>query len=92
MPGDAAADSRTVVSWEAAVRTIERPVTDAEAVVLIDALPHDETSCFGLAWGLVHAIETAPGYGVEMVKRSAAVGEWRATLLQRLHATGPASD
>jgi hypothetical protein len=84
MPGDATADDQAVKRWEEAVGSIELPVSCEEATVLMGALPHDESSCFGLAWTMLHAIETAPGYGVDFVEQSAAVGPWRATLLHRL--------
>ncbi|MEU4153276.1 hypothetical protein [Streptomyces sp. NPDC026659] len=37
---------------------IERPVTDEEARALADCFGDDE--CFGVAWVLLHLIETAP--------------------------------
>ncbi|MEW2131960.1 hypothetical protein [Streptomyces sp. NPDC005435] len=37
---------------------IERPVTDEEAHALADCFGDDE--CFGVAWSLLHLIETAP--------------------------------
>lgn len=37
---------------------IERPVTDEEANALAECLGED--LCFGLAWTLLHLIETAP--------------------------------
>jgi hypothetical protein len=38
---------------------IERPVNDEEAHLLAECFGEDE--CFGLAWCLLHLIETAPG-------------------------------
>lgn len=38
---------------------IERPVTDEEAMALIAGFGPDD--CYGLAWSLLHLIETAPG-------------------------------
>ena len=54
------ANVEAVERWGRAVEAIERPVTDDEAVVLMNALPRDEDDCFGLAWTLLHACETAP--------------------------------
>ncbi len=44
----------------AALRTIEPPVTDEEAMALSEAFGPDE--CFGVAWSLLHLIETSPGH------------------------------
>jgi hypothetical protein len=38
------------------------PVSDAEAQVLTGLFPPDLDECYGLAWTLVHLIETAPGW------------------------------
>lgn len=38
---------------------IERPVTDEEAAALATRFGPD--NCYGLAWSLLHLIETAPG-------------------------------
>jgi hypothetical protein len=37
---------------------IERPVTDEEARLLVESFGED--NCFGLAWTLLHLIETSP--------------------------------
>src|SRR5688500_2238758 len=84
MPGDLSADEATVERWGQAVDAIVRPVTDEEAVVLMNALPREGYTCFGLAWSLLHALETAPGYGPDLVSRSTVTGEWRERLLNRL--------
>ena len=42
---------------------IEKPVSNEEAVELAKLLGPDD--CFGMAWGLIHAIETAPGWPLE---------------------------
>ena len=78
------ADLEAVERWGRAVEAIQRPVTDEEAVVLMNALPREEDDLFGLAWTLLHACETAPGYGSALVLRSTVTGEWRERLLNRL--------
>ena len=42
---------------------IEKPVSNEEAVELAKMPGPDD--CFGMAWGLIHAIETAPGWPLE---------------------------
>ncbi|MBT2442868.1 hypothetical protein J7E93_22725 [Streptomyces sp. ISL-36] len=41
-----------------ALHAIEKPVTDEEAQLLLGAFGDDE--CFGLAWTLLHLVESAP--------------------------------
>lgn len=49
--------------WEAALRRLDAPATDDEAEALLDVLPADEGSAFGgLAWTVLHFIETASGW------------------------------
>ncbi|MEU2596385.1 hypothetical protein ABZ678_11070 [Streptomyces hirsutus] len=41
-----------------ALHAIEKPVTNEEAALLIECFGDDE--CFGLAWTLLHLVESAP--------------------------------
>ncbi len=77
MPGSRDADIAVVELWQRAVESVVTPVTDEEAIVLMNALPHAEDDYFGLAFGLQHACETAPNYSKAMVARSSVVGHWR---------------
>lgn len=43
---------------ERALHAIEKPVTDEEARLLLGSFGED--NCFGLAWTLLHLIESAP--------------------------------
>ncbi|WP_435091620.1 hypothetical protein [Micromonospora aurantiaca (nom. illeg.)] len=43
---------------ELALHAIEKPVTDEEARLLVGSFGVDE--CFGLAWTLLHLVESAP--------------------------------
>ncbi|MEU6759300.1 hypothetical protein [Streptomyces sp. NPDC046685] len=43
---------------ELALHAIEMPVTDEEAQLLVECFGNDE--CFGLAWTLLHLVESAP--------------------------------
>ncbi|MEU9144909.1 hypothetical protein [Streptomyces sp. NPDC048349] len=51
---------------------IERPVTDEEAHLLAECFGED--LCFGLAWNLLHLIETAPS---ARVNQPEAAKRWR---------------
>jgi hypothetical protein len=56
---DAAEDH--LAELEKRLHAIERPVSREEAFLLATAFgPDGNDSCFGLAWTLLHLIETAP--------------------------------
>jgi hypothetical protein len=84
MPASRDADLQAVERWERAVQAIETPVTDDEAIVMMNALPRAEDDCFGLAFTLQHACETAPNYGSALVDQSTVSGHWREVLLLHL--------
>jgi hypothetical protein len=47
--------------YEELITSIQPPVTDDEARVLVGIL----CDCFGVEWTLIHLIETAPGWPLE---------------------------
>ena len=49
-----------VEKYEKLIMSIEKPITDEEARVLVKVFGPDD--CFGLVWPLVHLIESAPGW------------------------------
>jgi hypothetical protein len=74
-------------SGEAAIRTHEQalgrispPVTTDEARVLLHCFGPDD--CFGLAWSLVHLIESAPNAPLEN-EPEADANEWLRLLWSR---------
>jgi hypothetical protein len=46
--------------YELFVTSIQKPVTDEEARILVGLFGPDD--CFGLEWSLVGLVETAPGW------------------------------
>jgi len=50
--------------YEVLLESVHPPITDEEACVLTELLPHDDSSIFGFAWTLLHLIETAPGWPI----------------------------
>ena len=76
---DAAGDPEQIGVLERALAAIEPPVTAAEAELLIGLFGTDD--CFGLAWSLVHLIESC----VEdpLPPASESEGEWVRRLRQR---------
>ena len=62
---------------------ITRPVSDGEASALLACFGPDEA--FGLAWCLVHLIETAPGGCPIKEKPNESDNEWIRRLWNRSH-------
>lgn len=53
------ADAEVIAEAERLLERVVAPVTDHEAQCLVLAFGDDD--CYGLAWTLLHLIETAPG-------------------------------
>ena len=60
--------------------SIEKPVTNEEAAILAGVFGVDD--CFGLAWMLLHLIETAPNWSAEDYSENAG-SEWVKRLRDR---------
>ena len=71
--------------FEKALLAITSPIEDAEARQLVSLFGPD--SCFGLAWTLLHLIETAPGWPLKDCLSNAA-NEWIARLRTRANNKG----
>lgn len=56
----AAEDIVRLEEYQRLLESIEKPVDDEEARILLRLFGPDE--CFGLAWALVHLVESAPGW------------------------------
>ena len=70
---DEEADVELVKRHEDLLGRITEPVTDEEAKVLITMFGSDD--CYGLAWTLLHLIETAPNWPLEECLRGDG-NEW----------------
>lgn len=57
LPAETAGSSE-IAEHERALEAIEPPLADGEAKALLSCFGPDD--CFGLAWSLVHLIETSP--------------------------------
>ena len=68
-----------VRTYEKLILSIQPPVTDDEARVLVGVFGSDE--CFGMEWALIHLIETAPGWPLEDCLADTS-NEWVALLKQ----------
>jgi hypothetical protein len=82
LPEERSASVAQLQAFEAALSSIERPVTDEEAMSLLQVLPNTEESCFGLAWSVLHLIETAPGWPLKEAKLQCS-NPWVASMLER---------
>lgn len=60
LPAEECSSGDQIKEHEDTLLRISPPVSDEEARVLVRMFGPDD--CFGLAWALVHLIETAPGW------------------------------
>ena len=75
LPSSETASEAQLDSLQSLLEKIEEPVTDDDARALIQLFGPDE--CFGLAWELVHKIETAPSWPLwDVLNKQAPHGEW----------------
>ena len=62
LPAEAEATAEHLQVVESQLHGVAPPITDAEAEALVSLFGPDD--CFGLAWSLVHLIETAPSWPI----------------------------
>jgi hypothetical protein len=55
----------TIQAWQEGLEKITPPVSDSEAAALIELFPLYDDECYGLAWTLLHLIESAPDWPLE---------------------------
>lgn len=86
MPTDARSEAEPDAAdrWTAVVGELDEAgdVTDSEAEVLVRLLPEDDSESFGVAWTLVHVIESAPGWPLREALAQAD-GPWVEVLRRR---------
>lgn len=80
LPGSAAATVPALQAYEEKLARVQTPITNEEACALVRLFGPDD--CFGLAWTLLHLIETAPGWPIESVLGELE-GEWIDRLRER---------
>jgi hypothetical protein len=80
---DSSAPEETIARHQSLLMRITRPVTDEEAAALISCFGPDE--CYGLAWTLLHLVESAPG-GIPIKERPPeTANEWVRRLWRSSH-------
>jgi len=75
------ASAETIADHQRLLERINRPVSDDEASLLAECFGTDD--CFGLAWTLLHLIETAPSGCPIKVQPGDQVNEWIRRLWDR---------
>lgn len=72
-------------SYQDLLTAVRRPLTDDEARAVTKLFGPDE--CFGLAWTLVHLVESAPGWPIRECLEGPDMG-WIRTLRLRVERRG----
>src|SRR5690349_8754519 len=80
---DQDADEATIARHQDCLSRIVAPVADAEAAVLIELFGPDD--CYGLAWTLLHLIESAPAGAPLNSEPGSDANEWVRCLWSRAH-------
>lgn len=80
-------DERWVGAWVAALDALDAPLSDKEAVLLLNCFPLDGSTVSGLAWTLLHAIESAP-HGQELLSALDDRSWWTTYLRRRAQRGG----
>ena len=82
LPGEDDATEEEITARQAELEAITKPVSDEEAIALLPVFGPDD--CFGLAWSLLHLVETAPSSPVTSPPDPDA-NEWVHRLRARAH-------
>ncbi len=80
LPSSGNPDVAKLEKFQCLLTQIEQPISDDEARALVKLFGPDD--CFGMAWTLLHIIETAPGWPLYDAL-SGARNEWVETLKKR---------
>jgi hypothetical protein len=83
LPSSASATVERLQAYEEQLSKVVQPISNQDASALAKLFGPDD--CFGLAWTLVHLIETAPDWqvGDDNVDASGESGEWISLLKER---------
>lgn len=80
LPSERDASDEELDEFQTLIERIPQPVTPEEAQLLAGAFGDD--NCYGLAWTLLHLIETAPVQPT-IAEPAASANEWLARLVER---------
>lgn len=80
LPDPRGATAPVIEAFDKLLSNVQTPVTDDEACALLQLF--GDGDCFGLAWTVLHLIETAPGWPVREAL-DGLKGEWITRLRER---------
>jgi hypothetical protein len=78
---DSQASEERIALHQVLLQAIRKPVSDEEAAALMGSFGPDD--CYGLAWSLLHVIETAPGGAPVKQDPGPEANEWVRYLWER---------
>ncbi|MFF5455919.1 hypothetical protein ACFY40_32510 [Streptomyces sp. NPDC012950] len=78
---DQDADEEEIARRAEQLEAVPAPVTPEEARALAACFGPDD--CYGVAWSLLHLVETAPGPVPPVTRPGPDAGDWRHTLWNR---------
>jgi hypothetical protein len=81
LPASDEADEATIQRLFSALEAITPPLTVDEAILLASSFGPDD--CFGIAWTLVHLVESAPPFSFSALPFSTRRNEWVRLLEER---------
>jgi hypothetical protein len=85
LPSSDNPDIEKLKKYQELLESIQPPLSDEEAKSLIGLFGPDE--CFGLAWSLLHLIESAPGWPL-LESLEGSENEWVVRLRERAARAG----
>ena len=81
LPGSASGPA-IVMQWQESLGKIKPPLSDEEAEAVVGLFPKTDDECFGLAWSMIHLVETAPHWPLKQCLGD-KTNPWVVTLRQR---------
>jgi hypothetical protein len=84
LPASDALDAQNAQQYEEAIKSLPSTPTAEEAIALVDLLPPDDSTAFGLAWSLLHAIEASAAWPLPEALDDRNVWVTRGTLAQTI--------
>lgn len=76
-----------ITEWQETLEKVEAPLSDEEAEAVTALFPPKDDDCFGLAWTLIHLVETSPHWPVHKCLQDTG-NPWIARLRERCSRKG----
>lgn len=78
------ADSASTDKWGKLLSNLKKPLNENESLALCSSLPILDDDCYGLAWSILHAIESCPVWSNKILSKAKISGPWKDRLENRL--------